>query len=319
MKKCLVIDSGGTKTAAILYDEDLNRLGVCVTGSLRSNTTADQLYRRHAAELVNSLGLCGITLECVRGTYEERVIGLLSEHCSVKNAFRDGEMDLGLFAAGLFGDGVLALSGTGATVFAKYRNERFSEGGYGAAVSDEGSGYYIGRQALIAAIRHYERRGQKTALTDMLAKHFGAYTEETFREAVFSIYSQKERSPVACVSGCVPTVVEAARLGDVTAKEILYGAGRIIGESVAALIRKRGLPDGIPVAVSGSVWRANPLFYDGFVSVYGKAPVIPALEPIAGAIAKEYYDRYGEADISRVASQYPEFIYDINNMKGRGI
>ena len=315
MKKYLCIDSGGTKTAAILCGDDLRRLGVCVTGSLRSNTTSDPLYKKHADGLISALGLKGAAIESVRGTYEDRFLDLLSGVCEIKSAKKDGEMDLGLSAAGLFGDGVLALCGTGATVFARYGGSCYAAGGYGAAVSDEGSGYYIGRRALTAAIRDFEGRGPKTALTDALAAHFGSYGREDLRAAVFSIYMQSERSPVACVGRCVPAVIEAANGGDGAAKEILFDAGKIMGEMCAALLKKHGLPSDIPIAVSGSVWRANPLFYKGFVSVYGKEPVIPVLEPVAGAAARAYFERYGKADIGRIAAEYPEFTYDINKMK----
>ena len=315
MKKYLVIDSGGTKTAAILYDENCGRLGVCVTGSLRTNTTPDPLYEKHSNAIISSLGLCGAVIESVRGTYEDRFLKMLKSVCEVKDAFRDGEMELGLSAAGLFGDGVLALCGTGATVFARYKGERYAAGGYGAAVSDEGSGYYIGRQALSAAIRDFECRGPKTALTEALAAHFGNYGREDFRSAVFSIYMQSERSPVARVGRCAPVVIETAEKGDATAKKILIDAGTIMGEMTAALIKKHSLPSDIPVALSGSVWRANPLFYKGFVSVIGREPVVPKLEPVAGAVARAYYDRFGKADTGYIASAFPEFTYDINKMK----
>ncbi len=315
MKKYLVIDSGGSKTAAILYGEDFCRLGACVAGSLRSNTTSDPLYEKHADAIISSLGLRGAVVEAVRGTYEDRFLDLLRGVCEIKSAQRDGEMELGLSAAGLFGDGVLALCGTGATVFARYNGGRYAAGGYGAAVSDEGSGYYIGRQALCAAIRDFEGRGPKTALTEALAAHFGGYGREDFRSSVFSIYTQSERSPVACVGKCVPAVIETAVKGDGTAKKILLDAGTVMGEMTAALIKKHALPADIPVAVSGSVWRANPLFYEGFVSVLRREPVIPVLEPVAGAVARAYFERYGKADIGRIAEEYPEFTYDVNKMK----
>ena len=57
MIKYLVIDSGGTKTAAILYGEDLRRIAVCTAGSLRSNTTPDALYESHAEELCHDQGI----------------------------------------------------------------------------------------------------------------------------------------------------------------------------------------------------------------------------------------------------------------------
>ena len=318
MKKYLVIDSGGTKTAALLYGEDLRRIGVCTAGSLRSNTTPDALYESHAEELIRSLGIKGEEIETVCGTFEDRAVMLFRKYCKINNSRRDGEMELGLCAAGLFGDGVLALCGTGATAFARVNGERLVMGGYGAAVSDEGSGYYIGRQALTAAIRDFEGRGPKTLLTDTLADHLAGLTRKDFRQAVYTVYADNGRSPVASVARCVPAVIKAAGSGDGTAKEIIEDAGKITGSLVTAIIEKNGLPRDIPVAVSGSVWRANPLFYNGFVSVYGKDPIIPRIEPVAGAVAKAIYEKTGKfdkEDAEYVASQYPEFRYSIDKPK----
>ena len=318
MKKYLVIDSGGTKTAAILYGEDLKRIGAYVTGSLRSNTTPDALYEKHAEELISALGLRGGEIETVCGTFEDRAVSLFRSYCKVNGSRRDGEMELGLSAAGIFGDGVLALCGTGATAFARVNGQRLVFGGYGAAVSDEGSGYYIGRQALTAAIRDHEGRGPETLLTDVLADYLAGLTRNDFRQAVYTVYADNGRSPVASVARCVPAVINAAEQGDGTAKEILEDAGKITGSLVTALIKKYGLPHGIPVAVSGSVWRANPLFYNGFVSVYGKDPIIPLIEPVAGAVAKAIYEKTGkfdDEDAKFIASQYPEFQYSIDKPK----
>ncbi|MBQ7152378.1 MAG: hypothetical protein IJR83_00365, partial [Clostridia bacterium] len=221
MKKYLAIDSGGSKTAAILYDEDLNRLAVTTAGRMRTNTTADDLYEKHLQDLVGSLGLEGETIEQISGVCESRVTDRIKTISNVKSVEIVGEHELGFPAAGVLGDGILALCGTGATVFARYQGQSFSLGGYGAAVSDEGSGYYIGRKAYNAAIRDYEGRGPRTQLTQMLVERLGFFTRDQLRGAIFSIYANADRSPVATVASFVPDVVRAASLGDAEAQRIL--------------------------------------------------------------------------------------------------
>ena len=55
MKYYLALDNGGTKTAAILYDEELNRISVCIGGSLRSNTNNASLVDLHLKELIQGM------------------------------------------------------------------------------------------------------------------------------------------------------------------------------------------------------------------------------------------------------------------------
>ena len=173
MKYYLALDNGGTKTAAILYDENLDRIGVCVSGSLRSNTNNAALVDKHLNELALGLHLNGLTVEELNGTYESSVVEKLGRICKIKNGVVSGELNMGLSAAGIFGDGLLALCGTGATSFARINGKRLFTGGYGAAVADEGSGYYIGRSAFIAAIRDSEGRGERTSLTDLIPQKLG--------------------------------------------------------------------------------------------------------------------------------------------------
>src|SRR5438093_1490445 len=58
------------------------------------------------------------------------------------------------------------------TILAEAR-EAARAGGWGYVVGDEGSGYFIGRHALRAVVRHADGRGRETSLTPRLLGHFG--------------------------------------------------------------------------------------------------------------------------------------------------
>ncbi|MBQ6067079.1 MAG: hypothetical protein IJK89_09685 [Clostridia bacterium] len=327
MKYYLSIDGGGTKTAAVLYDENFQRLAVCVTGSVRANTTDDALIRKHIHTLIETLRLPGLTVEECVGVCDGRLTDAIKSVCAVKRFKTAGELELGLAAAGIFGDGVLALCGTGATVFARLGEKTFVAGGYGAAVADEGSGYYVGRAALIAAIRDSENRGASTALTDLLPLHFGYHGREELRRAVFSIYGRADRSPAACVAGCAPVVVKAAEQGDDAAAAILTEAGRLLGEQTRYLIEANGLPDELPIALSGSMWRGNPILFDAFrEAVFARRParriVLPKMEPVLGVLARKMYEterQFTEKSVQRLLAEFPEFAFDIHLHKNRDL
>ena len=319
----LALDGGGTKVAAILYDDRFEPVRTCVTGSLRGNTTRRELIERHAAELVEGLGLAGMRIEAVGGVCEDAAVDAMRRVCRIGRDERSDELELGLSAAGLFGDGLLALCGTGSTLFGRLRGRTICAGGYGAAVADEGSGYWIGREAFLAAIRAREGRGEPTALAEAIPRWLGFPDPARFREAIFSIYAVSERSPTASVARCVPLVVKAAAGGDAVAAGILRRAGRLMGEQMRYLIEANGVPDDLPAAVSGSVWRENPLLLDEFLAALrrqspARPVILPRLEPVMGAVARKYRERTGEftdETVRVLARRFPAFSYDVSKAK----
>ena len=319
MKYYLSLDSGGTKVAAVLYGEDLSRRSAAVCGSLRRNTTPAGLVKAHAMELVDKLGVRGMRIEALYGTFEPYAAEELSKVCEIGEIKVTGELDMGLSAAGIFGDGILALCGTGSTVFARLKGNAYATGGYGAAVSDEGSGYWIGRQAFIAAIRDSEGRGPRTSLTDAIPEKLGFGGRDRLREAVFSIYRDDKRSPTASVASFTPTVADEAERGDAVARGIMEESASLISAQLSYLCKRYEIPDDIPLTLSGSVWRGNPVFTRTFLDQIGNRPVIiPKLEPVLGAPAKHRYIKTGsfsDEDAVKLAADYPEFAYDVNRKK----
>ncbi|MBO4327499.1 MAG: hypothetical protein J5950_09540 [Clostridia bacterium] len=317
----LAIDNGGTKAAALLFDGDFHLIAAAKSGSLRANTTAAELVDAHFEDLMSQLGLSrGTALACIGGTFERAIGARLSERFSIGEVIHTTELDLGLGAAEIFGDGLLALSGTGATMYARIGGVLYSSGGYGAAVADEGSGYWISREAMIAAIRDYEGRGPSTSLTELIAERFG-FRRDELRSAIFSIYYTKS-SPVAQVAGLVPLVVDAAEGGDNAAQEILVNAGRLMADQMLSLIRKYNAAGSIPLTVSGSVWRGNPLFGREFASrIRAEEPdrqiIIPRYEPVAGFVidrmnAQNENRGLTEKDRAILENEYARFRYNLN-------
>lgn len=323
MKKYLALDTGGTKVQAILYNEKFEPLRIARTGSLRDNTTSAELIERNLSDIVEKLELKkGDVLERVSGTMEGSLHRRIAGICEIKRFAGLGELEAGLHAAVIFGDGLLTLSGTGATVFAKYDGNSYCGGGYGAAVSDAGGGYWMGREAMNAAIADYEERGEPTLLTELVCRHFA---RPTLPEAIFSIYGQNAKSPAACVASCAPLVTIAAETGDgdPVALDLLRRTGKILGEQMVSLIKRNSLPDSLPLTISGSVWRGHRLIFDSFVDVIrnqcpSRRIVIPPFEPIIGIILHHWLEEYGNFDDigrERFNSLYGDFTFDIHKPK----
>jgi len=319
MKQSLALDSGGTKVMAILYDEDFRIRTVCRSGSLRDNTTSRELIGKNVDKLMSGLGLNreeSVPLERITGTIDGVFYNRLKESCTIGSVCGCGELDLGLCAAGIFGDALLALSGTGATLFSRYNGKNDGTGGYGAAVSDAGSGYWLGRNAMNAAIAWDEERGEKTILREMITEHFGA---SCLRDAIFSIYSKTDISPAACVASCAPLVSRAALAGDRIALNLLCETGTVLGEQLLYLIRKNRIPAEIPVTISGSVWRGHPALFASFRRIIlnhtpDRQIIIPEFEPIVGAVILHYYQqngRFADTDLAFFRKEYADYAFSI--------
>lgn len=324
MKRYLAVDSGGTKVLAVLYNEDFEPIRIARVGSFRDNTTPPELVRRNMETLLSRLELDkGGVLDGITGLIDHTFYEQLREKCVVRHTDHCGEMEAGLHAAEIFGDGLLALSGTGATMFGRHNGKHCYAGAYGAAVSDIGSGYWMGREILNAAIRDYEGWGPKTLLTELVCRHFGfekSTPDETrtqLNSAIFSIYGRHDYSPSACVASCAPLATEAADRGDPVAIGILEETGRMLGTMMVSMIRKHGIPDELPMTISGSVWRGHRKLFDTFSDlIHTQSParplLIPEFEPILGVMIRHWLQVYGKfdrADKARLAELYPEYTF----------
>lgn len=256
----LAVDAGGTTTACLLAD-DSKVLARHSTGTLKlirasesqARMNLDALLqgvaRQSGADLSNvtstCIGLAGVAIAnyvaWVRENFEYRVGGSLQivgdEQIALEAAFRGGR-------------GVLVLAGTGSNVVARSANGvTVSVGGWGPAIGDEGSGNWIGSQALRAAFRTYDG-GEGSLLLQRIQQHWHfARIEEVVAEA--------NRVPGPDLAALTPVVLACAEEGDAVARRVLVNAGRELADlAVLAIEKLHELEPGISpptVAVSGSI------------------------------------------------------------------
>src|SRR5439155_21403505 len=70
--------------------------------------------------------------------------------------------------------GIVVLAGTGSIAYgADARGRTARSGGYGFLLADEGSGYWLGHQALRAAVRAADGRGPRSLLADLVFESLG--------------------------------------------------------------------------------------------------------------------------------------------------
>ncbi|MDQ7093436.1 BadF/BadG/BcrA/BcrD ATPase family protein [Desulfosporosinus sp. PR] len=134
---------------------------------------------------------------------------------------------------GTFSGNVLAV-GTGTVALGVNRAGKACRvGGWGHLIGDQGSGYDIGRKALVAMIASFDGYGPKSVLESLITQHLRL---NQVREIVDWL-NQANRTNKD-VAALVPVVVEAAGGGDSAAQTILQEAGRDLGLLTLALLRQ---------------------------------------------------------------------------------
>ena len=152
--------------------------------------------------------------------------------------------------------GVLVISGTGSIAFGRNQSgETARAGGWGPNVSDEGSAFWVGREAVTAALHAFDF-GNANGLLATIAECWKVAPEEVIRMANAS----EPRFPE--LAG---PVVNAAEQGDDTARAIMERAGQALAGLAGAVI-KRLWPTGgvVPVALAGGVLQGSPLVRQAF-------------------------------------------------------
>jgi N-acetylglucosamine kinase-like BadF-type ATPase len=134
-------------------------------------------------------------------------------------------------------DGVLVLSGTGAVAAEIRAGTRVRQAdGHGWLVGDEGSGFWLGREAVRAVLAALDGRGPETALTKPVAAALDA--EPTTKSLVPAVYAG---APIR-LAALAPLVSEAAAGGDpVAAGSVLLSPGPVAAAVRAGLRERFGL------------------------------------------------------------------------------
>lgn len=150
--------------------------------------------------------------------------------------------------------GILVLSGTGSLAYGvNSLGETALVGGWGWLLGDEGSGYWIGLQALHAAIQASEQRGQQTTLTDAI---FSEHNFTARQDIIKWAYAESRTRDIAAFA---PLVLTHAIDGDKIAQHIIEKAARELALQARTVMLKLGM-EHLPIAFAGSLLVSeNPL------------------------------------------------------------
>ncbi len=145
--------------------------------------------------------------------------------------------------------GALVIAGTGSIVVGiDSKGKIVRSGGWGGLISDEGSGFQIGRHAIAAVMQEYDKVIAPTSFTEKLLTHFQLASPEGFMDLLYL----ENTIPVNKVASCTPIILEAWAKGDEAACMIVEAElGKLVG-LVVGISRQLG-SEKFRLSVAGSL------------------------------------------------------------------
>lgn len=262
MKHVLGIDAGGTKTVGLLADEQGHVVAEARAGGANLQTNGELEVEKVFHEIIEQLSsqqridAVGLGIAGVDRPRDEAVVrGILRRlgHKQTARVVNDAVIALVAGAPERFG--IVILAGTGSIAYGLDRDGRSARaGGYGYLLADEGSGYWLGQQALRAAVKACDGRGPDTELAPRIFRSLGI---DSVAELLPLVYEKE--MPKYKIAALAPLVEQARAAGDAVAARIIEGAAAELALGARSVARQLGLgAEAFPVVLAGGVFRACP-------------------------------------------------------------
>ncbi|MGX1265251.1 N-acetylglucosamine kinase-like BadF-type ATPase [Rossellomorea marisflavi] len=283
MGRIIGIDAGGTKTQALVMDEQQNVLFESVAGHGNPSVSFQQAMD-HLTLVLNDclqegkadaivIGMAGLQ----SGPLEERVKNALSP-LSPSPMWIISDAELAFDSAIGEGDGILTIAGTGSISHGRNGTMTGVTGGWGHLLGDEGSAYSIAIQACQIITTEFDQHVPLSPLSQAVMKKIGAVDGKGLKGFIYT----SDKGEIASLSQIVDA---CAQDGDASSRMILQKAGASLGMQTVQLARNLSLAS-LRVAIKGSVLEASKEVQTSFKQVVAEAypdaafhlsPVSPAL------------------------------------------
>lgn len=291
----LGLDAGGTKTLAVIADENGHVVGLGTGGPGNRDGVAARLVDRSLREAVAEArqasgnvsplavfaGIAGVVTGTDRDLVRDILADTVGPHASIEV---DHDCRIAL-AGGLSGrPGIVVIAGTGASVFGRNADgEEWRANGWGSLFGDEGSSYWLAVEGVRAALRAEDGRGAPTVLLGLILSQLGVTdANDLLARARRGAWLRPDLAALA------PLVIHAAESGDDVAHALILRATEELAGSVAAVSRALGFDRApVEVALVGGLLRSE-MVRAGLRSktvelVPGAVLVEPDLAPVVGA------------------------------------
>jgi len=273
----LGIDGGGSKTTFLLEDSKGKELARTETGpSNWLSASSDEVRESLAAGIARLPSVPDVACGGFAGAGRPAGIafyrGCLESLLPQTRVLVESDAFISYIGAIGIQPGVLLIAGTGAIAIARKNDGTMIRvGGWGPVFGDEGGGYWIGREAVRAALGAHDA-GTFPEFVDAITSELG------LRQIIQAPEAWKSGEiDVKAVAGVARIVIE--QYPSEPGKQILREAAACLRHLTELARQRAGLPPSCLTSVSGSVG-ANPLMQE----LIGVAFSAAANPPAKGAI-----------------------------------
>ena len=315
----LAIDGGGTKTDVVLFDNKGNVISRVIGESTNPNALKNedlhQRFYKIFSELFSKLnsnekspeahsldikikagfaGMAGADHPKLNQQLKNAILENLPVPCDELEVANDAITALWSGTDG--GPGLVVIAGTGAIAYGvKADGETFRIGGWGHLISDEGSGYFVGKEAVRAAFRAEDGLGPKTDLTKRL---LSAFNVQKLQDLIPIIYQEPKKT----MAGLAPIVIEAADFGDAVAQQIVKNAVQALLELMQAGQKTFDQPE-VNVVLAGGLWKSKGVQKELKRSLQFNA-TMPTVPPVYGAVVGVLKKEGGNVEVLKKIKAY---------------
>lgn len=219
----LGIDGGGSKCKASIADADGHLLGSALAGpanpfhgvdqTLHSITSAARgaldnagLPESTLARLVAGVGLAGVNLPSLYQVINEWPHPFAKLHLTT-------DLRIACIGAHQRDEGAIIVVGTGSCGYVRADGKECLIGGYGFSLGDQGSGAWVGKEAIKAVLLASDELGPETLLADSIA--------ELLQARGLTLVERMSGKPSSDYARLAPLVFAAAESDDPVALDIV--------------------------------------------------------------------------------------------------
>jgi len=262
----LGIEGGGTKSTAILVNENNVVLGQRKGKSISYHSVGEQGVKKNITSLLGPLlkkakngkisivfGLAGLNTPKEETLYKKIVRSVLPRSCAF-DAVNDAKIALESRCPNVK-DRILVISGTGSSVYGESNKKSAKTIGWDYLVADEGSGYQFGLQASRAVIQAWDKRGEKTVLQQLLLKAMKVKTVEDLLAKISNDITSKHKNPKFYFASLAPLIDRAIEKNDRVALQIRKEASQELVKGVWAVAHRLHIEKkSFGLGFMGSTW-----------------------------------------------------------------
>ncbi|MBS3966173.1 MAG: hypothetical protein KGZ60_02805 [Truepera sp.] len=254
------VDGGGSGCRVVVAGHDGAVLGRAEGGPANPRTVGAEAAWRAILEALRRAGIVGRPCDLCAGLTEGYApvyacLGLAGvgraadreRFLSVAHPFTairlEPDIHVALVGALAQEAGALLAVGTGSIAYAvDSAGQRYRVGGWGFEVGDEGSGAWLGREAVRATLQHWDGRGPATALSDAVLGVWGPTADD--------LLERVRTAGPGDFASWAPRVLEAAGAGDEVARRLKQRALSQLVQHLRSL--ERNTPP-LPFSLTGNL------------------------------------------------------------------